>query len=103
MIGRKRLFTESQLETITGKITAAAEALNGFSVRKVKEEMQKEIAASKGLNHVAVLTEFAELSDKSIKTYMQRMDVTQREGKIKPESRIEPFLNIRKKCELLSC
>jgi hypothetical protein len=50
---------------------------------------------TQGLNSYADLDEFAPISNSTVKRYMVEIKTSSREGKIKPVSRVEPFLNIR--------
>jgi hypothetical protein len=70
-------------------------SLNSMNTGEVKTLMQKRMISKNGMNSYADLDTFAPISHKSVKRYMNNMEASVREGKIKPESRVEPYLNIR--------
>ena len=62
-----------------------------MSKQDVKHEIQQKMLS----NSMANPDVFTPISDKTVKRYMITMESSERDGKIKPESRVEPFLNIR--------
>jgi hypothetical protein len=94
-LGRKRLLTPTHVANIYNDVTNSAVSLDGMSMTGVKLKMQKTMAQNIGLNEHANLDTFAPISNKTVKRYVNQMGVTERESKIKPQSRVEPYLNIR--------
>ena len=45
-------------------------------------------------NALADLDTFAPIDDRTLNKYMEMLKITEKQGKIKPVSRKEPFLNI---------
>ena len=95
MTGRKRLINENDLRDIADDITSNAISLNSMTRAEVKGKIQQKIITSKGLNMYANVNEHAAVSNKTINRYLKEMEVSERVGKIKPQSRVEPYLNIR--------
>ena len=95
MTGRKRLINENDLGDIADDITSNAISLNSMTRAEVKGKIQQKIITSKGLNMYANVNEHAAVSNKTINRYLKEMEVSERVGKIKPQSRVEPYLNIR--------
>jgi hypothetical protein len=83
------------LNEVKKDITNAALRLDAMDKADVKKKIQKKIIEEKSLNNFADLDTFAPLSDRTVYKYIKDMGVSEREGKSKPISRVEPFLNIR--------
>ena len=94
-IGRKELFTPDDLEEIRASITHSAMTLDGKSREEVKELLQQKLLEKRGYNVFADKDTFAKIEDRTVKKYMEMMTASERTGKIKPVSRIEPYLNMR--------
>ena len=91
----KEIFSEEDLEEILGAITHGAITLNSLSRADVKVLMQKKLLEKQGLNSYADLDTFASIDNKTVKKYFTKMEAYEKKGKVKPESRIEPYKNIR--------
>ena len=93
--GGEELFTTADLEEIHASITHSAMTLDGKSNEEVKELLQFKLLEKRGYNAFADKDKHAPIEDRTVKKYMKIMTASEREGKVKPESRIEPYLNIR--------
>lgn len=93
--GRKRKITDEGIGDVLDDITNSALTLNAMTRQEVKLRFQEKIIQSQGLNSIANIEHFAPLSERTVIRYMKEMETPERKGKVKPLSRVEPFLNIR--------
>ena len=89
------LFTESDLQGVLAVVTSRALQINALSKADVKKLFQEALLKKRGYNALADLDTFAPIDDRTLNKYMEMLKITEKQGKIKPVSRKEPFLNIR--------
>jgi hypothetical protein len=94
-VGQRGLFTESDLQGVLVEVTKRALDINALSKAKVKKLFQEALLKKRGYNTLGDLDTFASLDDRTVEKYMNIMKITEKQGKVKPVSRKEPFLNIR--------
>ena len=88
------LFTESDLQGVLAVVTNRALQINALSKADVKKLFQEALLKKRGCNALADLDTFAPIDDRTLNKYMEMLKITEKQGKIKPVSRKEPFLNI---------
>eukprot|EP01033_Poteriospumella_lacustris_P013318 gene13318-9543_t len=93
--GRKPRCSETGQNIVANIVQSSAMSLDAKSEAEVLALYQNRILVENGYNTYADLDTFAKLSRRSVGRYMEKAQMTERQGKIKPESRVEPFLNIR--------
>lgn len=93
--GRKPRCSETGQSIVANIVQSSAMSLDAKSEAEVLALYQNQILVENGYNTYADLDTFAKLSRRSLGRYMEKAQMTERQGKIKPESRVEPFLNIR--------
>lgn len=95
-VGKKgpTLFTESDLQGVLAVVTNRALQINALSKADVKKLFQEALLKKRGRNALADLDTFAPIDDRTLNKYMEMLKITEKQGKIKPVSRKEPFLNI---------
>ena len=76
-------------------ITHGATTLAALSKADVKIMMQKKLLEKRNLNLFPDLDTFAPIDDRTVDKYLAKMKATEKKGKVNPESRIEPYKNIR--------
>jgi len=89
------LFHEDDLREICAIVTQSAKTLASLSRPEVKILLQKKLLKKRGYNDLADLNDFAHIDDVTVKKYLEKMFVTERQGKCKPVTRVEPYANIR--------
>jgi hypothetical protein len=95
VLGAKRKLSLQDVQLVGKAVTNEAINLLASNTDKVHEDFQKRIALNKGFNSMASLKKFAPLSTKTSNKYLTEVNGAVRIGKVKPMSRLEPYLNIR--------
>jgi len=89
------MFNQKDLREIYAVVTQSAKTLASLSRPEIKLLLQKKLLEKRGYNELADLKTFAHINDKTVRKYLGIMLVTERQGKSKPVSRVEPYANIR--------
>ena len=93
-LGRKRKLEVSELSGIQKKICDGALTLQTLTKDEVRLEIQQTLLKKRGHNKHADLANFAEISDRTVTTYIKDMSGSKVKGKIQAASRVEPFNDI---------
>ena len=93
--GPKGSFHAVELEDICNEITQSAITLSALDFDQVKSLLQSKLLEKRGYNQFADKERFAPIDDRTVRKYIVEMCSSEKKGKIKPISRIEPYLNIR--------
>jgi hypothetical protein len=83
------------MSDIATDITDDALSLSALTRGEIKRKIQQRVISSKGLNQYANVDDHAPLSDSTVRRYLKEIGASERIGKMKPQSRVEPYLNIR--------